>query len=107
VHERKKLRIDKDKNVPESEVQLVDIHLHVCNKYGDTNEEDCSCDGAYMLKEMDRVGMAIRKSFHWVPPEKDCYLVMDNAGGNGTTQAILEYTDHLHTKYNILIMSSA
>ena len=100
----KKLRLDKDKNVPESGVRLVDIHLHVRNEYGDANEEDCSCDSAYMLKAMDRVGMEIRKSFHWVPPEQDCYLVMDNAGGHGTTHAILEYTDHLHTKYNISII---
>ena len=33
-----------------------------------------------------------------------CYLVVDNAGGHGTTQAICEYRNMLVTKYNVTII---
>ena len=50
---------------------------------------------------MDRVGQAIRSSYHWIPRSVKCYLVMDNAGGHGKNQAIDEYVKMLNDKFNI------
>ena len=71
---------------------------------GDEIEEDASCDSAFMIPAMDRVGAAIRKSYYWVPITEKCYLVMDNAGGHGTTEAKDNYVKMLLEKYNILVI---
>ncbi len=42
----------------------------------------------YMLWFMPLIGMAIRDKMPWVPQDKTIYLVMDNAGGHGTEEAI-------------------
>ena len=73
-------------------------------KIGDVVERDCSCDSNYMLTAMDRVGVKIREKFHWVPQSEVCYIVMDNAGGHGTDDAIVEYTAKLKNNYNIEII---
>ena len=70
-------------------------------KKGDMIETDCNCDSAYMLSAMDRVGQAIRASYHWVPRSDPCYLVMDNAGGHGSNDAIEKYVRMLDEKYNV------
>ena len=71
---------------------------------GDEVEEDCSCDSEYMLTAMTRVGAAICKAYHWIPITHKCYLVMDNAGGHGTQDAINSYTQKLVDDYNIVII---
>ena len=53
---------------------------------------------------MDRVGEAIRKAYYWVPTTEKFYLVMDNAGGHGTTEAKDNYVGMLLDKYNILVI---
>ena len=70
---------------------------------GEEIERDCSCDSKYMLQATHRVGDAVRKKFSWVPREEKCYLVMDNAGGHGTNEAIDEYVKFLKGDYNITI----
>ncbi len=44
---------------------------------------------------------------HWIPPEQEIYLVMDNAGGHGTEEAVDEYTRVLNEEYNIIILHQA
>ena len=99
-----KIRDKDDKNVPERNVILSDVHLQVRNFVGDAVEDDCSCDSAYMMGAMKRVGEAIRKKFEWIPMSQRCYLVMDNAGGHGTKEAITDYRNDLLTSYNIEII---
>ena len=57
-----------------------------------------------MLEAMDRVGDSIRQSYHWIPSDHPCYLVMDNAGGHGSNEAKETYTNLLYSKYNIVII---
>jgi len=64
-------------------VTLDDLDLRVRLQKGDELEEDVSCDSAYMLEAMRRVGTSMREVFHWVPEDKPVYLFMDNAGGHG------------------------
>ena len=71
---------------------------------GEEIERDCSCDSQYMLSAMHRVGEAIRKKIFWVPKEETRYLVMDNAGGHGTNEAIDEYIKFLKADYNVTII---
>jgi hypothetical protein len=44
---------------------------------------------------------------HWIPPEQEIYLVIDNAGGHGTEEAVDEYTRILNEEYNIIILHQA
>jgi len=57
-----------------------------------------------MLTSMDRVGKSIIAAYYWVPIDKKCYLVTDNAGSRGTAGAIKEYTNNLLTNYDIEII---
>ena len=66
----------------------------------DTVEKDCSCDSEYLLSAMNRVGEVIRQSFHWVPIDELVYLFIDGAGGRGTKDAIIEYTNNLQENLN-------
>ena len=86
------IRDKDDKNLPPRTCTLADIGIRVRNEVGNTVEDDCSCDSTYMLAAMDCVGRGIRKAYHWVPTDQLCYLVMDNAGGHGTKEAIEQYS---------------
>lgn len=68
-----------DAVVDRLEFVLTDCQAKVRHQKGDMIETDCNCDSAYMLSAMDRVGQAIRDSYHWIPRSDPCYLVMDNA----------------------------
>ena len=48
------------------------------------------------------IGAKIRSKMHWI--EGPIYLIMDNAGGHGTRDAIDEYVDDLATEYNVHIV---
>ena len=87
-----KIRRNFRSNLPSELLLLSDINVKVRYQVGDEVEEDCSCDSEYMLLAMHRVGAAIRKAYHWIPITQSCYLVMDNAGGHGTNDAISSYT---------------
>jgi hypothetical protein len=63
--------------------------------------EDITCDSDYMLRVMPLVGIAIREKMPWVPQDETIYLVMDNAGGHGTEEAIGEYTRWMWREFNI------
>ena len=99
-----KIRRNDKTNLPSDFIVLSDISVKVRYQVGDEIEEDCSCDSEYMLLAMNRVGTAIRKAYHWIPITQTCYLVMDNAGGHGTNDAISSYTRTLLNEYNVQII---
>jgi hypothetical protein len=66
-------------------------------------DEDITCNSEFMLDIMPRIGMEIREKYHWVPRGESVYLVMDNAGGHGTDDAKLAYTEDL-LKWKIVII---
>lgn len=71
---------------------------------GDKVTTDVSCDSKWMLETMGEVAEAIRAAHHWIPSEQVIYLVMDNAGGHGTDQAVQQYTKQLLDEHNIEII---
>ena len=97
-------RTHPSKDSPPRAIEPNDLTLKVQMYAGDMVEKDCSCDSDFMLKVMDDVGTAIREKYHWVSNEKECYLVMDNAGGHGTKAAIDEYVSYLLNNYNIVVV---
>jgi hypothetical protein len=56
-----------------------------------------------MLEVMPKVGQALRNAFHWVPANEQIFLVLDNAGGHGTNDAINEYTQAMRT-FNVQLI---
>ena len=97
-------RNSQDNTVQAIPVTLNDITLQVRNKQGDEIEDDVSCDSEFMLRVMDRVGEALRKTFYWVRQNEWIYLVMDNAGGHRTAEAWETFTNSLTTKYKVKII---
>ena len=53
---------------------------------------------------MNRVGDAIRQSFHWVPIDELVYLFIDGTGGCGTKETINEYKNNLQENFNIQLV---
>jgi len=81
-----------------------DLDLSVYIKKGDEVEEDCSCDSTFMLATMDEVGRDIRSYFFWVPVTTVIYLIIDNAGGHGTNDAIEQYCELLFRMYKVQLL---
>ena len=54
-----------------------------------------------MLSAMDRVGKVMRDKYFWVSSDEIIYLILDNAGGHGTDNAISAYTKNMLDTYNI------
>ena len=67
-------------------------------------EKKVSCDSHFMLENLPIVGARMCESMPWVTQEETMYLIMDNAGGHGTNNAIDEYTNRLVEDYNIQII---
>ena len=80
-----------------------DLNLFVFHKAGEWVEEDCSCASEYMRSIMPRIGMEIKTYFDWVPDDQEIYLVIDNAGGHGTTTCVRNYTQMMKDDYNIVL----
>ena len=59
-----KIRIENDSNLPNRNIVIDDITVQVRYRLGDEIEEDASCDSAFMIPAMDRVGEAIRKAYY-------------------------------------------
>ena len=60
---------------------LKDLQLELCMKKGDICVEYISCDSAFMLETLPKVGRAIRQKMLWVLTETPIHLIMDKAGG--------------------------
>jgi hypothetical protein len=82
---------------------LADMILKLQREKGDTIEKDVNCDSTFMAENMESIGQAIREAYHWVPEDEYIYLVMDNAGGHGTRDAIDAYVKLLYDKYFIIV----
>ena len=67
-------------------------------------ERDTTCDSMYMLKHIREIGKAIRNKYYWVDEEEDIFLVMDNAGGHGTSDSKEEYVRILKEEYNVTVV---
>jgi hypothetical protein len=57
-----------------------------------------------MLHHVPLIAAKIREKMPWVPPTEPIYLVMDNAGGHGTQEAIEEYTRRALVEFNVVII---
>jgi hypothetical protein len=71
---------------------------------GEYYEQDCNCDSDWMKIHMMEMGEAIRKAYHWVPFDQEIELIMDNAGGHGTKDAIEWYEREIKERYNVVII---
>jgi len=76
--------------------------LRVRYEKGDKRVVDVNCDSEFMLSVMPEVGAAIREKMHFVDPDEPIYLVLDNAGGHGTDEAIEQYVTLLREEYNVI-----
>ena len=91
-----------DNNTALLGIDCVEMQVH--HEAGEWVEEDVNYDSQFMLDNIRKIGKAIREKFHWVTRPQKCYLLMDNAGGHRTEQAIKKYTDILQTEFDIEII---
>ena len=82
---------------------LADVILKLQREAGDSIEKDVNCDSVFMAAHMESIGEAIREKYFWVPKDESIYLIMDNAGGHGTKDAIEKYVQLLKDEYNVII----
>ncbi len=75
----------------ERELTIADLNLFLRIPAGTMITEDINCDSDYMLQVMPLISAAIRQQMLFVPQDETIYLVVDNAGGHGTEEAIGEY----------------
>ena len=78
------------------------LHRNICR--GETIIRERTCDSSYMLSHIEKIGEAIRTSYHWVKEEVPIYLIMDNAGGHGTNEAKEAYIQILKERFNIEVI---
>ena len=88
---------------------LADLNLFKMRPAGTEVVKDVNCDSEFMLRVMPSIGEAYRQKMRniGVPDNELVYLVMDNAGGHGTDDAIDEYTRTLRDEHNIEIIHQA
>ncbi len=84
-----------------------DLNLYCYYPQGSIIEEDITCNSNFMLQTMPAIGAEIRQKMPWIPPDQPIYLILDNAGGHGTRQAINEYTRQLRDQHNVILKYSA
>ena len=80
---------------------LDQLKLFVCKPRGTEVEYDVSCNSDFMLSTVRDIGRAIRSSYDQVPFGTPIYLILDNAGGHGTSDAKKKFMRILCRKYNI------
>ena len=64
-----------NKDGEQVEVKIEDLKLAVQQSAGDEIDKDCSCDLAFMLEKVPRIGAALRASFHLAWRASDNLLV--------------------------------
>ena len=85
-------------------MDISDFQMRVRWRRGDEIEEDVNCNGQYMIDAMEQVGTSAREVFWWVDISERMYIVMDNAGGHGSKEAIEDYRSMLLNRFNIQII---
>jgi hypothetical protein len=68
---------------------------------GEWYEREVNCDLDFMLEHIPLVGAAMQEKYPWVPLETPLYLIMDNAGGHGTNDAIANYAHNVEIIHQI------
>jgi hypothetical protein len=56
------------------------------------DEREITCNSTFMLHHIPLIVAKIQEKMLWLLPTEPIYLVMDNAGGHETQEAIQEYT---------------
>jgi hypothetical protein len=85
-------------------LMLAHLCLRVVRMRGEWYEKEVNCDSDFMLRHIPLVGTAMREKYHWVPIKTTLYLIMDNARGHGTNDAIADYVHTMKEVYNIEII---
>ena len=81
-----------------------DLTLHRNISPGTQLRRDTTCNSRYMLDNIHTIGKSIRKAYHWTRVDTTpIYLILDNAGGHGTTKAKQDYENILKKDYNIIL----
>ena len=93
----------RSKNQESRPLTLDDLLLHRVIHKGTTMIRDTTCDSEYMLKHIRGIGKSIREKFDWVEMTTPIFLIMDNAGGHGTTDKKDEYELILLEEFNIIV----
>ncbi len=88
----------------ETPLTIDDIELSCYLHQGTTVEREITCNSPFMLENLPLIAAEMRQKLHWIPPEESVYLVMDNAGGHGTQEAIEEYPRRLLEEFNIIVL---
>jgi hypothetical protein len=86
------------------EIKLQDLEVFVQQEAGDKVEEDISCDSDFMLRKIPEIGAALRSAYHWLRRDETIYLIMDNAGGHGSNDAMAQYTGVLWNEYKVQLV---
>ena len=94
-------------NGEERDLELTDIEISSFYPRGSLVEREVTCNSEFMLRNLPDIGYEIRQKMPWIPEDEIIYLVMDNAGGHGTAEAIDQYTTELLEDYHIEIIHQA
>jgi hypothetical protein len=76
------------------EIQLTidNIELSCFLHPGTVVEREITCNSAFMLENLPLIATETHLKLHWISPKESLYLVIDNARGHGTQEAIEKYT---------------
>ncbi len=82
-----------------------DLNLYCYYPQGSIIEEGITCNSNsnFMLQTMPAIRAEIRQKMPWIPRDQPIYLILDNAGGHGTRQAINEYTRQLRDQHDVIL----
>ena len=89
------------------QLTIDDVELFCYLPRGTMVEREVNCNSQYMLEKMPIIGAEIRRKMPFIPQDTTINLIMDNAGGHGTQEAIDEYTVRLQREFNIRIKHQA
>jgi hypothetical protein len=99
---KNKFFIDEEGNQRQLTINEVELSSHL--PAGTIVEHEVTCSSAFMLHHVPLIAAKMREKMPWVLPTEPIYLVMDNAGGHGTQEAIEEYTRRPLVEFNVVII---
>jgi hypothetical protein len=82
---------------------MTSVRPLLIEEHGCLIKEEVACNSRYMLEAMPTIGAEIHHRMPWVPLQEPIYLIMDNAGGHGTREAVDQYTRALRNQINVII----
>ena len=93
-----------DKNGIENDSSINNMVLHKNIPKGAVAQRDTTCDSKFMLETVHEIGMSIRRAYEFVNKNQVIYLIIDNAGGHGTTGTKEEYERILLQSYKVQVI---